>query len=446
MTRHARRSLPFAPRTGAVTSRPMTTPLDRRGLLLATLFAAQVGGSTGFSMTLAVGAIMAAAITGTNTWSGLPVAVSSLGAALASWPLSRLMTRLGRRREGLALGYTLAVVGAALGIAGMLMRSFTLFLAGMTLFGAGSTSNLLARYAAADVSPGSQRGRAMGLIVWGSTVGAIIGPNLMVPAARLGALMGISGVASSFLISVTAFGTAAVLIQLLLRPDPLAVARRMAQLEARSAPAPPHVRAVRPSREIFREPRVIMALAAMTTGQLVMIGTTSTAPLYLHDQGHHATVIGLSVSIHLGGMYIGSPLSGWLCDRFGRLPMIALGGGILLVALAIAGLAPGSAGGVVMLGLFLNGIGWNLAFVSGSALLTDALSPDERTSIQGLADLATGLMGALGSALGGMILGTLGFAMLNALFAMTLLVPVGASWLQRAALTRSRATENPWAS
>jgi MFS family permease len=423
----------------------MTTPPDRRGMLLGTLFAAQVCGSTGFSMTLAVGAIMAAAITGTNTWSGLPVAVSSLGAALASWPLSRLMSRLGRRREGLALGYTLAVVGASLGIAGMLVGSFAVFLGGMTLFGAGSTSNLLARYAAADVSPGSQRGRAMGLIVWGSTVGAIIGPNLMAPAARLGALVGISSVASAFLISVGAFGAAAILIQALLRPDPLAVARQIELAEQRATSAPRGAR-VRPSREIFREPRVIIALAAMTTGQLVMIGTTSTAPLYLHDQGHQATVIGLSVSLHLGGMYVGSPLSGWLCDRFGRLPMIGLGGAVLLVALAIAGFAPGSASGVVMFGLFLNGIGWNLAFVSGSALLTDALSPEERTSIQGLADLATGLMGALGSALGGMILGTLGFAMLNALFAVTLLVPIAASWLQRAALGATRPTENPWTS
>jgi MFS family permease len=444
MTRHARLALLSALARAALIHEPMSPPLARRGMLLATLFAAQVCGSTGFSMTLAVGAIMAAAITGTNTWSGLPVAVSALGGALASWPLSRLMSRLGRRRDGLALGYMLGVVGAALGITGMLLRSFTVFLAGMTLFGVGSTSNLLARYAAADVSPGSQRGRAMGLIVWGSTVGAIIGPNLMAPAARLGALVNISSVASSFLISVAAFGAAAFLIHVLLRPDPLTVAREIEHVEQRAAAVRRPVR-VRPAGEIFREPRVIMALAAMTTGQLVMIGTTSTAPLYLHDQGHQATVIGLSVSIHLGGMYVGSPLSGWLCDRFGRLPMIALGGAILLVALAIAGLAPGTASGVVMLGLFLNGIGWNLAFVSGSALLTDALSPEERTSIQGLADLATGLMGALGSALGGMILGTLGFAMLNALFAVMLLVPAAASWLQRAALT-SRATENPWAS
>jgi MFS family permease len=425
----------------------MIAPLDRRGLLLSTLFAAQVSGSTGFSMSLAVGSIMAAAITGTNTWAGLPIAVGSLGTALASWPLSRLMSRYGRR-PGLALGYTLAVVGASLGIGGVILRSFGLFLAGMALFGVANTSNLLARYAAADVSPGAQRGRAMGLIVWGSTLGAILGPNLMAPAARLGALVGLSALASAFLISVVAFGLAALLVEALLRPDPLAIAReleRHEQLEP-SAPAAPGRRPRRAPGEILRDGRVVMALSALMTSQLVMIGTTSTAPVYLHDHGHQAGAIGLAVSIHLGGMYVGSPLSGWLCDRFGRLPMIGAGGAVLLAALAIAGLVPGSAGGLVMLGLFLNGIGWNLAFVSGSALLTDALSPDERASIQGLADLATGLMGALGSAAGGMILGLWGFAALNALGAVMLLGPLAARWVQRTELAAGAATDNPWSS
>src|SRR6267143_3519801 len=116
--------------------------------------------------------------------------------------------------------------------------------------------------------------------------------------------------------------------------------------------------------------------------QLVMIGTTSTSPLYLHDQGHGVSTIGLAVAMHLGGMYVASPLSGWLCDRFGRLPVIAAGGVILLAAVFVAGVPPGSESGLVIFGLFLNGVGWNLAFVAGSALLTDALSPDERTSIQ----------------------------------------------------------------
>jgi MFS family permease len=150
-------------------------------------------------------------------------------------------------------------------------------------------------------------------------------------------------------------------------------------------------------------------------GQLVMIGTTSTSPVYLHDHGHHVGTIGLAVAMHLGGMYIASPLSGWLSDRFGRGMMIAIGGLVLLLGMAMAGLVPSRESGLVMLGLALNGVGWNFAFVAASALLTDALSPAERTSIQGLADLVMGLLGAFGSAAGGLILGTLGFGMLNAL-------------------------------
>src|SRR5882724_6466381 len=164
--------------------------MARRGSLMATLFVAQVLGSTGHSIIMAVGGILAAAITGTNTWVGVPVAVGALGSALASWPLSRLMGRVGRR-PGLTLGYGLAVVGAGLGMAGVLAGSFALLLVGMALFGIAQTSNQLARYAAADVSPVAERGRAMGLIVWGSTIGSIVGPNLMAPALRLGHWLGI---------------------------------------------------------------------------------------------------------------------------------------------------------------------------------------------------------------------------------------------------------------
>jgi len=424
-----------------VTSLPFAgSPLRRRGVLMATLFAAQVCGSTGFSMSMAVGAIMAAAITGSNTWSGLPVGVGSLGTALASWPLSRLMAHFGRR-PGLTVGYSLAVVGAALGMLGVVQQSFALFLSGMALFGTANTSNLLARYAAADISPGAQRGRAMGLIVWGSAVGSIIGPILMDPAIRVGAALGVSSVASAFLISITGYALAAILVQAFLRPDPLAIAQQLEPASATSGGG-----RARATGAILREPRVVVAYGTLMVSQLVMIGTTSTSPLYLHDQGHGVSTIGLAVSLHLGGMYVASPLSGWLCDRFGRLPMIGAGGIVLLLALALAGFAPGHAGGLVIAGLFLNGVGWNLAFVSASALLTDALSPVERASIQGLADLVMGLMGAVGSALGGMVLGAWGFGILNMLGAAMLVLPLAASWLEREAIAASAAEPNPWAS
>jgi MFS family permease len=396
---------------------------------MATLFAAQVGGSTAHSISLAIGSIMAAGITGTNTWSGMPIAVSALGTALASWPLARLMNRSGRR-GGLALGYGLAVAGAALGIVGVMSRSFSLLLVGMAFFGIGSTSNLLARYAAADVSPGPQRGRAMGLIVWGSTVGSVIGPNLMGPVLHVGDALGVSPAASAFLISIAGYGLAAILVEMFLRPDPLAIARQLQDVAAGGRPAA----LARPLRAILGDLRVQIALAALTISQFVMISTTSTSPVYLHDQGHHVQTIGLAVSFHLAGMYVASPLSGWLCDRFGRLTVIAAGALVLLVAVLLAGLAPGSDRALIVFALFINGIGWNLAFVAGSALLTDALSPAERASVQGLADLVMGLMGAFGSAMGGMILGVWGFTILNTLGAVLVLGPLAASLWRRPAL------------
>lgn len=401
-----------------------------RATLMATLFAAQVCGSTGHSIMLAIGSIMAASITGTNTWSGLPIAVGALGTALASWPLASLMNRSGRR-PGLALGYGLAVVGAVLGMLGVVTRSFALLLVGMALFGIAGTSNLLARYAAADVSPGAQRGRAMGLIVWGSTMGSIIGPNLMTPALRLGALFGLSPEASAFLISVTGYTLAALLVEIFLRPDPLALARQLQDVGRAGGPAG----RARPLGEILGDLRVQIALATLTISQFVMISTTSTSPLYLHDQGHTVGTIGVAVSLHLAGMYVASPLSGWLCDRFGRLVMIGAGALVLIAAVLLAGLVPGNDHALIILGLFLNGVGWNFAFVAGSALLTDALSTAERASTQGLADLVMGLMGAVGSAAGGMILGVWGFAILNTVGAALVLGPLAITLLRRPALT-----------
>lgn len=410
-----------------------------RARLMWTLFVAQVCGSTGHSMSLAVGSILAASLTGTNTWSGLPVAVGALGTALASWPLARFMGRAGRR-PGLTLGYALAVAGAVIGMLGVMVGSFAVMLAGMALFGIGNTSNLLARYAAADITAPEGRGKAMGIIVWGSAAGSMIGPMLMAPALRVGASLGITSAASAFLVSVAGYGVAALLNAALLRPDPLAVAR---ELEALPGIAPGAVsRAAGPARkfgELLGDLRVQIALTTLMVSQFVMIATTSTSPVYLHDQGHRVGTIGIAVALHLAGMYVTSPLSGWLSDRFGRLPMIGLGALVLILAVMLAGLAPGTNGPLVILGLFANGIGWNLAFVAASALLTDALAPAERASIQGLADLFMGLMGALGSAVGGMILGLWGFAILNAVGAILTFGPLAVTLLRRPALATASA-------
>ena len=235
------------------------------------------------------------------------------------------MDRAGRR-PGLVLGYALAVLGTLLGMVGVTVGSFAVLLIGMSLFGVSQTANLLSRYAAADVSPGDQRGRAMGLIVWGSSAGSMLGPNLMEPALRVGNSLGVAPAASAFLISLAGYALAAIVIELLLRPDPLAIARELHAVEASR-------RGLEPARSlgaILGDVRVQLALATLTISQFVMIATTSTSPVYLHDQGHGVRTIGVAVSLHLGGMYVASPLSGWLCDRVGRLPMIGVGAMVLI--------------------------------------------------------------------------------------------------------------------
>ena len=393
-----------APSSPSAATSPIQQPeAPERARLLGTLLWAQICASAGHSLTMAVGSIVAADIAGTNAVSGVPSATAALGAALASVPVARLMGRFGRR-PGLTLGYGLAVIGSALSMFGVLARSLPLLLLGMVLFGVGQTSNLLARFAAADVSPAAGRGRAIGLIVGGGAVGSIVGPNLVAPVARLGDVLGVAAPASAFLIGIGGFGLAALVTEVLLRPDPLAVARRFADADEAARPAPLGPTAPRSLRSILRRPGVRIAFGALMINQLVMIGTTSTAAVYLHDHGHHADVIGVAVSLHLGGMYAASPFTGWLCDRVGRLAMILAGGVLLLGAMVFAGLASASDGALVSAAIFLNGLGWNFGFVAGSALLTDALAPDERTTTQGFADLAIGLMGALGSMLGGIIL------------------------------------------
>jgi MFS family permease len=403
--------------------------LATRSRLISTLLAAQVFGSTGNTLTMAVGSIVAADLMGDNTMSGVPVAVGALGGALASVPLSRLMGRSGRR-PGLALGYLLAVLGSVLGMVGVVTRSFPIFLLGMFCFGFGQASSMLGRFAAADVSTASQRGRAIGLIVGGATAGSLVGPNLMAPATTLAVAMGLPAVGGPFLIGIGGFGLAALLIGALLRPDPLRIAHKFhagASTAASTRPA-------RPFRTILRMPRVRIAFGALMTSQLVMIGTTSTGAVYLQGHGHDVAMIGLAVSLHLGGMYVASPFTGWLVDKVGRLAMILTGGLLLMTAVIVAALAPGSNGLLVGLMFCLNGIGWNFAFVSGSTLLTDALEPAERTSMQGFADLMSGLMGALGSTLGGVVLQVWGFSTLNTVAAVLVLGPLVVVWLGRGAL------------
>jgi len=360
-----------------------------------TLLLTESLGSAGFYGAYAAGSVLAADLLSGDALTGLPTSSAVLGAALASVPLSRRMLRLGRR-HGLVLGYVVGVVGAALVVGAAALRSFPLVLPGMLLVGVANSSNHLARYVAGDVYPPERRGTAISLVVWGSTIGAVLGPNLLAPAGRVARAVGLTESGGFYAIALLAFASAAVVISRRLHPDPLDVAR---YLEADHAAG----REAEPARSALRVPAVQVALAAMIGSYAVMVMVMSMTPVHLRAHDHGLGPIGLVISAHLLGMFALSPLTGRLCDRLGSATVIAAGAILLPASAALAAALDASRHEPMMGALFLLGLGWNFGFVGGSTLLTDALRPTERVAMQGGADLATGLTSAAGSSVAGVL-------------------------------------------
>ncbi|MDN3295344.1 MFS transporter [Streptomyces ficellus] len=395
----------------------------------AVLIASQILGGLGVATAIALASVLAQEVSGTEALSGLAPTAMVAGTALLSMPLAALMTARGRR-PGLVLGYGVGAVGAGVVVLAAVIGSFPLLLAGMAGFGAGSSANLQARFAAADLAEPERRGRAISTVVWATTIGAVLGPNIAAPAGRSVAGLGIPMAAGPFLWAAGVFVAAAVLVAVLLRPDPLLTARALAAgpeeeagKEGRSLRA--GVRAVRDS------PRARLALVTVAVSHTAMVSIMSMTPVALSHHGAGIQLIGLVISGHIAGMYAFSPVMGWLSDRFGRLPVIGLAVALLACAAFLAGTA-GAGHGRTAAGLFLLGLGWSAGLVSGSALLTDSVPQAARAAVQGLSDLTMNTAAGIGGAAAGLIVAQAGYGWLNAVGAL-LLLPLATMALRRRA-------------
>jgi MFS family permease len=376
---------------------------------LSVLVASQALGGLGTTVGIAVAAILAEEVSGSESLAGLVQTCQVLGAAVASYLLASVMGRRGRR-WGLVLGYGGGALGAALCVLGGAVRAFPLLLVGALLLGSNSAATYQSRYAAADLASPSKRARALAVVLWATTVGAVLGPNLTGPAGRVAHDLGLPRLTGPFVFSVVAVVLAALLVGALLRPDPLLLAREFADHDpaGRSGTSWGRVRAV-----LTSHPGAGAGILAISTGHAVMVAVMVMTPLQMHHGGAELNVIGLVVSVHVLGMYFLSPVVGWAADRFGRLSVLVAAAGVLLLAVALAGTAPMGASVQIGLGLFLLGVGWSCCTVAGAALLTESTPLEARTDVQGAADLTMNGSAALAGALAGVVMGALGFAMLN---------------------------------
>ncbi|MEU5771043.1 MFS transporter [Streptomyces asoensis] len=394
----------------------------------AVLVASQILGGLGVATGIALAAVLARQVSGTEALSGLAPTATVAGTAVLSMPMAAVMNARGRR-PGLVLAYLVGALGAAVVVVAARAGNFPLLLCGMAAFGAASSANLQARFAAADLAEPDGRARALSNVVWATTVGAVLGPNIAAPAGRSVAGLGIAPAAGPFLWAAAIFVVAAVVVAVLLRPDPLLTARALAPEEERS----PQARSLRAGlAAVAASPRARLALVTVAVSHTTMVSVMSMTPLDLAHHGAGIDLIGLVISGHIAGMYAFAPLMGRLADRVGRLSVAGLAAGLLALALFLAGTAGGSHGRTA-LGLFVLGLGWSAGLVSGSALLTDSVPQSARAAAQGLCDLTMNTSAGLGGAIAGLVVAGAGYAWLNAAAA-ALLVPLAALVL----LTRHR--------
>jgi MFS family permease len=434
-------------RTAPPPTRAVVAAIQRRTVRL--LVVNQIIGGIGVTIGVSVGALLAARIAGTAV-AGLAQSAAVVGGALLAVPITRIMTGYGRR-PGLVTAYLVGAVGGVLVVLAAMTRQVPLLFAGMLLFGGGSAANLQARYTAVDLAEPARRGRQLSLVVWATTIGAVAAPNFATLADGITRGWGLPSLAGPFLFSAVAFALAAGVLLVLLRPDPLLTARRLAAAEA---PEPAVVPAsVAPDgagarrrragmraawRVVRARPAARLGIAAVAVGHLVMVAVMSMTPVRLDE--YHADadvlgVVGVVLSLHIAGMYALSPVVGWLTDRLGRRPVILGGVAVLLAACAVAGGSGHHTAGLSA-GLVLLGLGWSATMVAGSTLLSESVPADVRPSVQGLGDLTMGLAGAGAAALSGFVMQVADYPTL-ALLAAIATAPLLALALRTAPVTAS---------
>lgn len=340
---------------------------------------------------------------GGTSLAGIGQALSVLGAALAAIPLARLAVNRGRRAS-LALGYAIAILGGLGVLWGALTGSLALLLAGLLCFGCGQATNLQSRYAATDAVPPQRRARAMSLVVWATTVGVVLGPNLSVPGEQVADALGLAPLSGPFVFSIIAFAVAGIIVV-------TQYPRSARQPRSERAATIGGLTALRWAASKSTPRTGVLLLAG---SQATMVALMVMTPLHMDSHGLGLPAIGLVISVHTLGMYAFSPLVGLLVERLGAARTGWIGAGLLLSAL-LAALGAGGSQTMIFVSLFLLGLGWSAGSIAGSAMIAATPEPSMRISLQGAADACLNYAGAGAAALAGPVFASGGFSGLSLL-------------------------------
>lgn len=379
--------------------------VQRRTLTVVAV--SQVLGGAGLAAGVTVGALLAQQMLGSDSLAGMPVAMFTLGSALAAYLIGRITQRSGRRL-GLGLGFAAGGVGAIGVVAAAATGSVVLLFVSLLVYGAGTAANLQARYAGTDLALSDRRGTAISIAMVSTTFGAVAGPNLVEPLGGLATALGLPALAGPFLLAAAAYLTAGTVLLLLLRPDPFLLARRLDALAGATAPA-----ATGPARRGSIGPAAYAGAAVMILTQITMVAMMTMTPVHMYAHHHGLGNVGLVIGVHIGAMYLPSLITGTLVDRYGPIRVAIASGMTLLLAGFTAAFAPGGSLPWTIVALALLGLGWNLGLISGTALVVDGTVPANRARTQGTLDVFIALAGAGAGALSGVVVAGSSYAALS---------------------------------
>jgi MFS family permease len=363
--------------TTAVASDPMAAA--RRRVMLAQLLA-----SVGLTAGAAAGGLLAVGVTGSQTLAAAPLGALVLGGALSAVPLSSLMAALGRSR-GLQLGYLVGTAGAATVVAGAAAGLVWPLLVGNVLLGAGSSATMLSRYAVADLDAPERRARALGRSMLAIAVGAVLGPNLLGPAAVVADPLGLPDAAGLYVVAVLVLAAAALALGTTAHVRPTGTgagpaAHAAARVGGTAWPA-------------------WLPVATLAVANATMVMVMAVLPVHLHRAGHGLGTVGVAVALHVTAMYSASPLLGRLLDRHGAARVAAAGAvttataGVLAAVGDVTDLVPALAV------LVLLGLGWNTQVMAGSAMLGVGRDAEQRVRLEGRSEAVMAAAAAAGGLL-----------------------------------------------
>lgn len=371
--------------------------LYRRTLIIVVI--SQIFGGAGLAAGVTVGALLAQDMLGTDSFAGVPAALFTLGSAGAALLVGRLSQRFGRR-FGLATGFLTGGIGAIGVVISALTNNLVLLFSSLLIYGAGTATNLQARYAGTDLANSTQRATAISIAMVSTTLGAVAGPNLVDAMGRFAIMIKVPALAGPFILAAAAYILAGLVLLVLLRPDPLVVAKAIADVQRTDGS---NLADERSSKLEIKKRGIVVGATIMVLTQIVMVSIMTMTPVHMGHHGHRLKEIGLVIGFHIGAMYLPSLMTGILVDKIGRTAMAIASGATLLAAGVLAAVAPADSMLVLIIALILLGLGWNFGLISGTALIVDATTPSNRAKTQGSVDVLIALAGASGGALSGMV-------------------------------------------